>query len=240
MTTDSFSRVAKNWESLAKSDPMWAILSDPAKKGNKWEIGEFLETGVREIEQQMKYLEQNYSFKDRATALDFGCGIGRLTLPLANYFDSVFGVDISDRMIHIADQLKENRRNTYKGQITYILNKSNSIPFQENKFDLIYSRIVLQHLNKYNALLYISEFMRVLKRGGFAMFQAPSRCLTAEGVKFESPVETGDGIVTIDMNTLPIGFVVNTIYDAGGKVVEIKEDHSSGPNFESFTYIVSR
>jgi hypothetical protein len=39
--------------------------------------------------------------------------------------------------------------------------------------------------------------------GGLAIFKAPSRCLIQNGNKFESPVETSEGIITIDMNTLP-------------------------------------
>jgi ubiquinone/menaquinone biosynthesis C-methylase UbiE len=240
MTTDYLTKVGDNWESLAKTDPMWAILSDPSKKDNKWDIVEFLATGVKEIEELMNYLATMYGMRGRSFALDFGCGMGRLTLPLSKYFDNVFGLDISETMIRLAEQLKYQHSRLYKGKITYILNKSNFIPFEDNKFELVYSNIVLQHMNKYNSLLYISEFIRVLKKDGFAIFQAPSRCLSESGNKFESPVETCNGIVTIDMNIIPIRFVIDTIYDAGGKLIEIRKDHSAGPKFESFKYFISK
>ena len=38
----------------------------------------------------------------RRSALDFGCGIGRLSQALAEHFDQVYGVDISPKMIELA------------------------------------------------------------------------------------------------------------------------------------------
>lgn len=38
----------------------------------------------------------------RKHALDFGCGVGRLTQALAAHFDEVTGVDISPSMIKLA------------------------------------------------------------------------------------------------------------------------------------------
>ncbi|MEO7862527.1 MAG: hypothetical protein ABIU05_19265 [Nitrospirales bacterium] len=39
----------KNWNQLGKQDPLWAILTQQDKKGNKWTPDEFFETGRREI-----------------------------------------------------------------------------------------------------------------------------------------------------------------------------------------------
>jgi hypothetical protein len=48
MTTDR-----RDWEELAEHDPLWAVLSDPARKGGRWDVGEFLETGEREAEETL-------------------------------------------------------------------------------------------------------------------------------------------------------------------------------------------
>ena len=37
------------WERHARRDPLWAILSDPTKKGRRWDLQRFFETGAREI-----------------------------------------------------------------------------------------------------------------------------------------------------------------------------------------------
>ena len=41
--------IRDHWERQARLDPLWAILSDPAKKGRKWRPAEFFETGRNEI-----------------------------------------------------------------------------------------------------------------------------------------------------------------------------------------------
>lgn len=50
--------IGKNWEKYAQTDPLWAILSNQAKKGNKWDLGEFFESGRRTIDAEMKYLAE--------------------------------------------------------------------------------------------------------------------------------------------------------------------------------------
>jgi len=40
----------KNWDSWGNEDPLWAIHSDPTKKGNLWDEGEFFESGKHEID----------------------------------------------------------------------------------------------------------------------------------------------------------------------------------------------
>ena len=41
MECDDFADLQSTWEDLAKQDPLWAILSVPAKKGGKWNLEEF-------------------------------------------------------------------------------------------------------------------------------------------------------------------------------------------------------
>lgn len=234
-------RIGKNWESLAKTDPMWAILSDPNKKGNKWDLNDFLATGEKEIGDLISYIETSLKIKgDRLAALDFGCGMGRLSLALAKYYEQVIGIDISETMINLANQVLDGHRNNLNGRVTYILNNSNAIPLEDNKCDLIYSNIVLQHMNSDNALFYITEFVRVLKKDGLAVFQAPSKCLSKGGNVFKSPIEGCDEGVTIDMNMIPKSAVIKTVQDTGGRIVEIIKDNCAGPKFESFKYFVSK
>ena len=47
----------KNWDEFGRNDPLWAILTLPNKRWNKWQVDEFFETGVKEIDAVMKYVE---------------------------------------------------------------------------------------------------------------------------------------------------------------------------------------
>ena len=39
----------KNWNELGKDDPLWVVLTNPAKKGGRWQPEEFFQTGIEEI-----------------------------------------------------------------------------------------------------------------------------------------------------------------------------------------------
>jgi hypothetical protein len=40
----------QNWNALGEEDPLWAILSDPGKRGRTWELSEFLATAQPELD----------------------------------------------------------------------------------------------------------------------------------------------------------------------------------------------
>ena len=86
----------KNWDAFGKADPMWAIITNPDKKGNKWDKDEFFLTGRREIGNLIRYINSLHFEIKRKKVLDFGCGIGRLSQALARHFESVHGVDIAN------------------------------------------------------------------------------------------------------------------------------------------------
>ncbi len=146
---------------------MWVVLTVPEKKGGKWTAEEFFQDGREEIRRVVKELEDAGIAFQPGKALDFGCGLGRLTQALANYFSSVDGVDISASMIE-----KARAFNQAPEKVRYHLNlKADLSAFPSATYDFIYTRICLQHIPAQYQLSYISEFMRLLKPGGVAHFQ---------------------------------------------------------------------
>jgi ubiquinone/menaquinone biosynthesis C-methylase UbiE len=223
--------LARTWEALARHDAMWAILSDPNKVGNKWDLQEFLQTGRGEAQRTIDCLDAIARPYRCGRALDFGCGLGRVSQGLATFFEQIDGVDISGEMVERAMAC-----NTMGSRVRFHVHRAERLPFDDGTFDFVYCALVLQHVP--NALIpsYVREFVRVLAPGGVAMFQAPARCLVAEGDHFASPVDTGDGRVNIDMNVCPYEVVTATITAAGGTLIEALSDGRAGPAFESFTY----
>ena len=159
----------QTWEELASTDPLWAILSDPAKKNGGWQLQDFFERGETEICSAMARVPDVPQDKDRA--LDFGCGVGRLTRAMSTRFNRCVGVDISERMIAKARELNYDRHNC-----EFVVNASEHLEiFPDKYFDFIYTSIVLQHLvHRSSILAYIREFCRLLKPGGLLIFQVPS------------------------------------------------------------------
>ena len=43
------STVQRYWDRQAHADPMWAILTDPAKAGGRWDADEFFATGIHDV-----------------------------------------------------------------------------------------------------------------------------------------------------------------------------------------------
>ncbi len=154
-----------DWEALAERDALHAILTDGSKVGGKWDIAEFMATGSAEIETVMGHLTSIACVPDsNGAALDFGCGVGRLTQSLARHFASCVGVDISQQMIQTAESL-----NRYP-HCRYLANSDARLPFVDGSFSFIYSNIVLQHMPRYFSEKYLQEFVRVLAPSGILVF----------------------------------------------------------------------
>jgi len=163
----------KNWDSFGETDPLWAILTDPAKKGGKWDLEDFLQTGTHEIAATLERLKSLGISTASRRALDFGCGIGRLTQALSARFDEAWGVDIAPSMIALAKRI-----NAHPDRCRYLLNETNDLAcFPSQHFDFVYSRLVLQHMLPVYAKDYILEFLRVLAPGGVLIFQMPDSML---------------------------------------------------------------
>ena len=84
--------LAKKRERLGEVDPLWAILTAP-QIGNKWGVEEFFKTGVHEIEEILRHIDSLGFPLKRRNALDFGCGVGRLTQAMAMHFSQCCGID---------------------------------------------------------------------------------------------------------------------------------------------------
>src|SRR5678809_1752081 len=97
-------RVAETWEVLGKEDPLWAVFTHPDKRGGRWDLREFMETGEQPVarfhELITKHVHRSGIFSH---VLDFGCGVGRLTFAWGKRAKRVTGGDISAPMLEIAN-----------------------------------------------------------------------------------------------------------------------------------------
>lgn len=163
---DEMTEQHRVWEDWAQADPLWAILSDPSRRGGRWELPEFFASGEREIDLVLGQVEERGMDLARGRCLDFGCGVGRLTQALAKNFDRSDGVDISETMVDLAHQ-----HNQFGDRCQYHVNQVPDLAlFDDAGFDFVFSTIVLQHNPPDAAEHYITEFVRILAPGGIAVF----------------------------------------------------------------------
>jgi len=95
-------------------------------------------------------------------ALDFGCGVGRLVLPLAGHFGTVVGVDISDAY------LAEAARNRDRKGVTNVefTDSLDDLAAQRRRFDLVHSYIVFNHIPWARGKALIATLFGLLRPGG--------------------------------------------------------------------------
>src|SRR5690349_588626 len=97
--------VQRHWTTLGEQDPLWAVYVAPGTKGGAWDVDAFFATGAAEVTASLAHARALGLLPATGVALDFGCGVGRLSAALATHFDRVVSVDISPPMIAEAKRL---------------------------------------------------------------------------------------------------------------------------------------
>jgi SAM-dependent methyltransferase len=168
----SLEKHRRDWEDLARLDPMWAVVSDNDRRFGRWDNDEFFATGEREVAAILARAADLGVPTGHGDALEFGCGVGRVTRALATRFDRVVGVDISTEMLAQARELNASVPNA-----EFVHNTASDLTFVgERRFDLVYSRHVLQHLpDRDIARGYLQEMMRLVRPGGLLLAHIPVR-----------------------------------------------------------------
>ena len=163
-------RLRATWHALGEDDPLWAILSQPDKRGGRWDAESFFAAGELEIDGLERHCAALGRPRARRVALDFGCGVGRLSRALSSRYAQVVGVDISPSMLARARELHAKFPN-----VRFVENAQPRLAFlADASVDLAYSVITLHHMPAALQRDYIGEFLRVLAPGGVAVFQIAS------------------------------------------------------------------
>ena len=102
--------------------------------------------------------------------IDFGCGSGGNSVLLANRGAHVWGVDISEDLLRLA---KRRMAATGRaGGAEFIAASAHQLPFPDDSIDIVFGIAILHHLD---LTLVSNEIRRVLRQGGRAIFQEPTR-----------------------------------------------------------------
>jgi SAM-dependent methyltransferase len=161
-------RHADDWEELARREPYFAVLTDEGflgVAGNTVATAAFFETGEADIASLLAAIA---SLLGRApslsSALDFGCGVGRLTLPLARRSTRVVACDVAPTMLAHA---RENARSAGLDNITY-MTSADLCGLGDGQFDFVCSLLVLQHIPPALGYGIIRTLLRLIAAGGIA------------------------------------------------------------------------
>jgi cyclopropane fatty-acyl-phospholipid synthase-like methyltransferase len=141
--------MTERWETLAQEDAEFYIWTDVAHGDD------FYESGERDVDRILAVAGKHIARFDRA--MEMGCGIGRLTLPMSRRFGSICAVDIAPTM---TERLRRNCEERSIGNVQgWLAGQSWE---QHGPFDFAYSRIVFQHIADWDV---IADYFKRIAEG---------------------------------------------------------------------------
>jgi SAM-dependent methyltransferase len=175
-----FHRARRDWDRRAQVVPKETTATFDAAD---WE--QYWASGYRDRDLLLGVAETAGSLGTEL-AVEIGCGLGRITRPLADRFRHVLGVDISPEM------LKQARARAGAPTIRYEpVGADQHLPLPDGAADLVIAWTVFRHMPKAVFARYLDESHRVLRPTGCLVFEAQVRetGMNAEPAPYDSLTE---------------------------------------------------
>jgi 2-polyprenyl-3-methyl-5-hydroxy-6-metoxy-1,4-benzoquinol methylase len=237
-----FARVQTVWQALGESKPHWSVVTaDEFRPENIDRAMEaFYASGEANVATVMRTLERNgIDHGKLRTCLDFGCGVGRLSLALAGRFPEVLGVDVSESHLALARDAAARRgaRNVSFRRLDAV-DALEALP----RSDFVLSLIVLQHNPPPVIRALLGGLLGRVAPGGVAMIQVPT--YLPAGYRFDADAREylASGGREMEMHAIPQAECVAAAREAGLDVLEVLDDHWTGfgPGSRSNTFVLRR
>jgi SAM-dependent methyltransferase len=155
------------WDYYGRHDPYFGVLSHDRFHGGaltEEARREFFESGAAYVRGVLDACRRHLgSDLPREKALDFGCGVGRLTLPLAAEFAHAVGVDIALGML---TEARVQAAALHVSNVTFC-QRLEELRDAQGTFSFVNSYIVLQHVPTKDGLQYMATMLRLLAADGF-------------------------------------------------------------------------
>lgn len=150
-------RSDEDWQELGSREPYFAVLTDPRflrEQLTDETRAAFFASGEADVAELLALVSPDFAPR---SALDFGCGVGRLTRALTARVERVVGVDVAPAMLELA--------RAHAPRATF----STDLPDVE--FDFICSLLVFQHIPVARGLASLRALLARLAPGGAAALQ---------------------------------------------------------------------
>jgi ubiquinone/menaquinone biosynthesis C-methylase UbiE len=243
------SQTRRHWNRMAQTDPLWSVLTEPGKKDNRWQVDEFFANGRRIVSDELAGIRACCPALRSGSALDFGCGVGRLSQALAGHFSRVTGIDISEHMLALA-----RRYNAQGDRVRYVHNPHPDLRLlPDGTFDFVYSLITLQHIEPAYARVYIAEFVRVAASGGVIFFQLPASTPAPASPRpftlwpdtlLKRLIRATRRKLAIDpvmeMHAIPRAEVETVLRAAGAEILNVSRHDAAGTKLENWGYLARK
>ncbi len=162
----------KAWKAYGATNPYYGVLAHDAFLDdalNAKTKAAFFTSGKNYVSTVWDLIETHFEPNFKPTrALDFGCGTGRLVLPLAAKAKEATGIDVSQ------DMLNEAMANASEQQIEnvgFMLSHDWIEQYKPGNYDFVNSYIVLQHLNESRGLFFFEKLVEAVSENGIGALQ---------------------------------------------------------------------
>lgn len=234
-----FDIVSRQWHLVGEQKPHWSVLAHAdwlPEALNDDKLKAFYDTGRGERDLLVALAERNgISSAGLRRCVEFGCGVGRVTVHLGETFAEVEGLDISP------GNLAECHKAIAARGLTTVRTTRLETPNDLEKvapFDALFTRMVLQHnpppIQKY----LLRQLLARLNPGGIAVFQ-----VVCAGTGYRYSVQhhlAHHDTQSFEMHALPARAVFDVIAETGTRALEVFRDTSGGIGVGSYTFVVTR
>lgn len=154
------------WEKYGEVDPYFGVVSHEKFRSDRLDgsaYEEFFRSGEEHVEAVLRTIREHLDPGFRPErVLDFGCGVGRLLVPLARTGAAAVGVDVSEGM------LKEARKNCDAFSLggVELVRSDDRLSRVEGSFDFVHSYIVFQHVPPRRGVAILRALVERLREGG--------------------------------------------------------------------------
>lgn len=227
------------WSYLGTAKPHYSVLRNEQFLPENLDksIDEFWASGEAEAAAIQRGLERlGFSGLSGKVCVEYGCGVGRVTMGFARRFALVHGYDISSGHLELA-----RKRADQVGVANINFHQCSEDVVEELEMcDFFYSKIVFQHNPPPVIALLIRKTLAALKPGGIAIFQVPTyyvgyRFKIAEWLAVEHTK-------SMQMHCLPQQKIFELIAEANCQLLEVSEDDATGEpdKFISNTFVLRK
>lgn len=161
----------KEWERFGRDDPYYGVLTFDRYRRDYLAEGDletFFTSGQEHLDAVITTVESHVLWNfTPVRALDFGCGVGRVLIPLAGISTYVTGVDVSPSM------LAEARRNCGAMGVNNVelVVSDDTLSRLQGDYDFVHSFIVLQHIPVARGMRILGRLVELLAEGGVGVIQ---------------------------------------------------------------------
>ena len=228
-------RSDRAWERMGAIEPYYGVKPEAGYLRDNFDGAarkEFFRTGEHQLEQTLQIISERFDRNFNPTrALDYGCGVGRVLVPLARRVGQVVGCDISSSM------LDEARTNCSLSGVTNVsfVRADDRLSAVAGSFDFIFSDGVFQHIHPQRVDLILRTLLDRLQEGGIGavgfVIDTPPVQRFARWINRTVPFV--DRLVTrsrgyrgggaaLESHVYPLGRVVARLMEAGHKEMYVQ------------------